>query len=70
MDTICDTYKKEIEDEIINKVMDINLKNNAEDLSKIMETISSSLDKLLIGRSNISDASHIWKELLMKKYIR
>ena len=50
--------------------MDINLKNNAEDLSKLMEMISSSLDKLQIGRSNISDASHIWKELLMKKYIR
>ena len=29
--TICDTYKEEIEDEIINKVMDINVKNNAED---------------------------------------
>ena len=46
--------------------MDINLKNNAEDLCKIMEPISTSLDKLQSGNSSISNETHSWKELLKK----
>ena len=46
--------------------MDINFKNNAEDLCKIKEQISSSLDNLQSGKSTISDTMHVRKELLMK----
>ena len=46
--------------------MDIDLKSNAEDPCKITEPISSSSDKLQSGKSIINDATHIWKEVLMK----
>ena len=74
---ICDTDREKIDLNIRNKVSNIGLKHNVEDLVARLKPIAAALDKMQSDTCHIGDAVHIWKDLkdhlpnqrdIMKKY--
>ena len=60
---ICEEHRGEMDANICNKVNNIGIKRNAEDLLSLLKPISIALDKTQRDRSTIADAVEIWKDL-------
>ncbi|KAL7641224.1 UNVERIFIED_CONTAM: hypothetical protein RMT77_008362 [Armadillidium vulgare] len=62
--TVCDGEKEnDLDKDVVRKVMDTNLKRNAEDMLKISKNIVVALDRLQSDMCNIGDATEVWKEV-------
>ncbi|KAL7639608.1 UNVERIFIED_CONTAM: hypothetical protein RMT77_010109 [Armadillidium vulgare] len=62
--TVCDGEKRnDLDKEVVRKVMDTNLKRNAEDMLKISKNIAVALDRLQSDMCNIGDATEVWKKV-------
>lgn len=46
-----------------NKIIDVNIKRNAEDFLKILKPIACALDNLQSQKTKLSDAVYIYKKL-------
>jgi uncharacterized protein YuzB (UPF0349 family) len=60
---ICEDHRDVIDTGIRNKVTNLAIKRNAEDLLKILKPIAVALDKIQKNSCTISDALVIWKDL-------
>lgn len=63
---ICEEHREKIDNIVYNKVVNIGLKRNAENLLKRLEPIAVALDCIQKNTCTIAEAVHIWKTLEIK----